>query len=242
MRFGIFSDVHANLEALQTVLKALRAEGVSHFVCCGDAVGYGPDPRACIQVLRELRCPIVAGNHEYGLVGRTPLDQFNRAARETILWTRRQLNADERLFLEELPLSERLEPLFVVHATPSNPVAWEYMFTVREADEEMRGVSSAVCVVGHTHYPFVVEKAPHQPSRLVQDPVFRIDPASRYVINAGSTGQPRDGDPRACCLLLDLNKGEGRFLRLEYDIRSVQQKIAAAGLPEFLAVRLASGR
>lgn len=242
MRLGIFSDVHANIEALQTVLKALRAEGVSHFVCCGDIVGYGPDPGVCTELLRELRCPVVAGNHDYGLLGRTPLDQFNWAAREAILWTRGQLKPDDRMFLEELPLTERLEPLHVVHAAPSNPAAWEYIFTVREAEEEMRGFSSAICVIGHTHYPFVIEKPPRQPSRLTHNTVFQLDPTAKYIINVGSIGQPRDGDPRACCLLLDLNTGEGRFLRVEYDVHSVQQKIIALGLPEFLAVRLATGR
>ncbi|MEO0073746.1 MAG: metallophosphoesterase family protein, partial [candidate division WOR-3 bacterium] len=162
MRLGIFSDVHANLEALQAVLKALRAEGVNHFICCGDVVGYGPDPNACVQVLRELRCPTVAGNHEYGLLGKTPLDHFNRTARDAVLWTRAQLRTDERIFLDELPLSDNLEPLLVVHAAPSNPTAWGYIFTVSEAEEEMREFSSAICVIGHTHYPFVVEKPPQQ--------------------------------------------------------------------------------
>lgn len=241
MKFGIVSDIHGNLAALQAVLSRLRAQGATRFICLGDIVGYGPDPNACVEAVRELRGHVVAGNHDFGVVGRASTDGFNSAAQSALDWTRKQLTCDNRLYLEGLPLTDSCDVLRLVHASPSAPDQWEYLFTVREAEDEIDSFSEAVCLVGHTHYPFAVECPRGSGCRLVRHESFELKPDTKYVINAGSVGQPRDGNPRACCLFFDSRAGTMTFLRVEYDVAATQQRIIDAGLPEFFASRLATG-
>jgi predicted phosphodiesterase len=242
VKLGIISDIHANLEALEAVLRVLRAEGATRFVCCGDIVGYGPDPNRCVEIIRELSCECVAGNHDYGVAGRIPLNGFNSTANRAALWTRPVLTEANRRYLEELPLTIQAGPLFIVHSSPSAPDTWEYVLTVREAASEMEHYRAAICVVGHSHQPFSAERLPGRPARLVREDSFHILPDAKYFINAGSVGQPRDGDPRACCVLYDDDVQQMTYLRVPYDITAVQTRIQAAGLPEHLASRLESGR
>jgi diadenosine tetraphosphatase ApaH/serine/threonine PP2A family protein phosphatase len=242
VKLGIFADVHGNLEALEAVVRLLRDKGATHFVCCGDVVGYGPDPNLCVETIRRMHCTCVAGNHDYGAVGKVPIDGFNSAATRALLWTRDQLTETNRLYLENLYLTAEDGPLLVVHSSPSVPDAWEYVLTLREAADEMKYYPGGVCVVGHSHYPFTVERAPGEPARMVRQDRFGIRPDAKYFINAGSVGQPRDGDPRACGLLYDAGTQTMTLYRVPYDIEAVQRKIHAAGLPEFLASRLGIGR
>jgi predicted phosphodiesterase len=242
VKLGIISDIHANLEALEVVVRALRDMGVTRFACCGDIVGYGPDPNRCAEVIRELSCVCVAGNHDYGVAGKIPLAAFNSTANRAALWTQPVLTESNRLYLESLPLTVQEASLFIVHSSPSAPDAWEYVLTMREAAGEMEHYRVSVCVVGHSHQPFAVERLPGKPARLVREGSFHILPDAKYFINAGSVGQPRDGDPRACCMLYDDNEQAMMYLRVPYDIPAVQAKIRAAGLPEHLASRLESGR
>ncbi len=242
MKLGIISDIHANLEALEAVIGALRNEGATEFVCCGDIVGYGPDPNRCVDIVRELGCVGVAGNHDYGVVGYNPLAGFNPAARLAALWTRPLLTEQNRHYLASLPLTVEKGPLLIVHSSPSEPEIWEYVLTVREAADEIDCCSAGVCVVGHSHQPLAVERLPGGQARPVRQYPFLLRSDARYFINAGSVGQPRDGDPRACCLLYDDDARTMACLRVSYDIPAVQAKIRAAGLPEHLAARLATGR
>ncbi len=242
MKLGIISDIHANLEALEAVLGALKDKGATRFICCGDVVGYGPDPNRCVEIVRELGCVAVAGNHDWGVVGRTPLTGFNPAARQAALWTQPLLAEPNRSYLGCLSLTADEGPLFIVHSSPSAPETWDYVLNVREAAHEIERCSSASCVAGHSHQPLAVERLPGRPARLVRRPSFPVRPDARYFINAGSVGQPRDGDPRACCLLYDDDTRTMAYIRVPYDIAAVQAKIRAAGLPEPLAARLATGR
>jgi predicted phosphodiesterase len=242
MRIGILSDIHGNLEALEAVVGVLRDKGVTRFVCCGDVVGYGPDPDLCVEVVRRLRCTCVAGNHDYGVVGNAPLEGFNSAAADALLWTRSRLTESNRSYLADLPLSLEDGLLRFVHSSPSAPDSWKYVLTVRQAGAEMEECTSTVCAIGHTHQQMAVECLPSRQARRLCDDYFAIRPNAKYLINAGSVGQPRDGDPRACCLLHDDAKQEMAYLRVAYDIPVVQAKIRAAGLPEYLASRLEIGR
>jgi predicted phosphodiesterase len=241
VKLGIISDIHANLEALEAVLLALRAKGATRFVCCGDVVGYGPDPNRCVETVRELSCVCVAGNHDCGVAGKISLAEFNSTASRAALWTRPVLTEANRRWLESLPLTAQEGALFIVHSSPSVPDAWEYVLTAREAAGEMEHCRSGVCLVGHSHQPFSVERLPGKPARLVRDDSYQVLPGARYFINAGSVGQPRDGDPRACCMLYDDDERSMTYLRVPYDIPAVQAKMRAAGLPEHLASRLESG-
>ena len=242
MKLGIISDIHGNLEALEAVVGVLRDKGATRFACCGDVVGYGPDPNRCAEIVHGLGCVCVAGNHDYGVAGRIPLTGFNSAAIRAALWTRPLLTASNRLYLESLSLTAEEGSLFFVHSSPSAPEAWEYVLSVREAGREMERFAGGLCVVGHSHQPFAAERLPGRPARLVREDAFHVLPDARYFINAGSVGQPRDGDPRACCMLYDGETQSMTYLRVSYDIPAVQAKIRAAGLPEYLASRLESGR
>jgi len=242
MKLGIISDIHSNLSALEAVLDHLSGKGASEYLCCGDLVGYGPDPAACLKRLRRLKLTVVAGNHDQGILGQTPVSAFNRAAQAAITWTRKQLKEDDFAFLDSLPLVERRGSFCLVHGSPSAPEHWEYIFSVREAAEEMSYFSENCCIVGHSHYPFAVERRNGDDVHLLAHSGFELKPELKYLVNAGSVGQPRDGDPRACCLLFDTSTKVMTFHRVEYDIASVQVRVRAAGLPEFLATRLASGR
>jgi predicted phosphodiesterase len=242
VKLGIFADVHGNLEALEVVVRLLRDRGATRFVCCGDIVGYGPDPDFCVEIVRRMHCTCVAGNHDYGAVGKVPVDCFNSVATQALLWTRSRLTESNRLYLENLPLTAEEGSLLIAHSSPSAPEAWEYVLTVHEAAAEMEHCAGAICAVGHSHRPLAVERLPGKPGRLIRRDGFAIQPYAKYLINAGSVGQPRDGDPRACCMLYDDDKQTMTYLRVPYDIPAVQAKIRAAGLPEYLASRLESGR
>ena len=242
MKLGIISDVHGNLEALEAVTRLLRDKGATRFVCCGDVVGYGPDPNLCVETIRGTHCACVAGNHDYAVMGKAPLDGFNSAATQAVLWTRSQLTESNRLYLENLYLTAEDGPLLIVHSSPSDPDAWEYVLTLREVADEMNYYPGGVCVVGHSHQPLAVERLPGKPARFVREDSFCIRPDAKYFVNAGSVGQPRDGDPRACGLLYDAGKQSITRYRVSYNIAAVQAKMRAAGLPEFLASRLELGR
>jgi len=242
MRLGILSDVHGNLEALEVVLDFLVRNKATRFVCCGDIVGYGPDPHLCIERIRSLRALCVAGNHDRGVLSRVAAREFNTSARTALVWTRRQLTKDDLHYLDSLPLVDDFFGLHVVHSNCSAPEHWEYIFTVREAEEEMAYFSTPACALGHSHYAFIVERRPGEEARLSANHSVQMRPDAKYVINAGSVGQPRDGDPRASCVLLDAESGLVSIHRLAYDIPSVQAKMSRAGMPEFLISRLSLGR
>ena len=242
MKFGIISDIHGNLEALTAVVGVLRDKGATRFVCCGDIVGYGPDPNRCVEIIRGLGCICVAGNHDWAAVGSIPINSFNSSAATAVLWTRPLLSESNRLYLESLPLTAEEGPLFIVHSSPSAPDAWEYVLTLRQAGREMEHLAGGVCVVGHSHQPLAVERLPGKQARQFRDDTFDIRPEVKYFVNAGSVGQPRDGDPRACCMLYDDGQQSMTYLRVSYDIPAVQARIRAAGLPDYLASRLESGR
>lgn len=242
MKFGVLSDIHGNLEALQAALAALRAAGAESFLCCGDIVGYGPDPGACLAEVRRLGCPVVAGNHDWGVAGLVPPGLFNAAARAAAAWTGTVLDQADRDWLGSLKLAVQVGPVRLVHASLSAPGDWEYVLTTGYAASELAGFDGRVCFAGHTHRPMAVGWQQKKPAIRPGQPEFRLEPGVRYFVNAGSVGQPRDGDPRACCLLFDDEAAVVKFLRVEYDVRTVQQKIRGAGLPGTLADRLADGR
>jgi diadenosine tetraphosphatase ApaH/serine/threonine PP2A family protein phosphatase len=244
LKIGIFSDIHSNLEALETALAFLQAEGVNEYLCLGDIVGYGASPEECINRIRELPGVAVAGNHDYGAVDKTPIESFNDAAQQAIRWTRHAISANSKRYLESLPLAEVRHGLRLVHSAPSSPGDWDYIMTQSDITYELETFSESVCLVGHSHTPFVASKhnARAQPQTIHELEFTLPNHASKFLINAGSIGQPRDGDPRLCLLVYDSHSQRMRIHRLDYDIETAQRKIRAAGLPEILATRLSLGR
>jgi diadenosine tetraphosphatase ApaH/serine/threonine PP2A family protein phosphatase len=242
MRLGIFSDVHSNLEALEAALEFFDEAEVTQYLFLGDLVGYGANPNECIELVRKLHCAGVAGNHDFGVLKKTLIEDFNPSAAEALMWTQKQLTEESRLYIDSLELTERFDPCFLVHGSPSTPTSWEYIFSLKEAIYEFNCFSSRVCLIGHTHYPFAIVKTSDGSFNLIKEDEFIIENNNRYLINVGSVGQPRDGNPRACVALFDTKTNKFNFTRLDYDIDSAQKKILSAGLPPFLAYRLAQGR
>ena len=246
MDYAVISDVHGNIEALRSVLADIAARGKTKILFLGDAVGYGPDPNACVDAIREHVFRGVAGNHDWAVLGLTDITYFNAYARAAITWTDEILTPESRAALEAFPLIKRIERdgLFLVHGSPYEPEEWHYLLYFSEAPLNFAHFRERICLIGHSHLPFVMEQTPSGAISALECKKGRQDGARlkedcRYIINAGSVGQPRDGDPRACYLLL--NDEEARFVRIPYDIGATQRKIREAGLPQPLAERLSKG-
>lgn len=241
-RYAILGDIHANLEALTAVVEDARSQSVDAFVCVGDIVGYNADPVACIQLVRdELDCPTVRGNHDhYCSHNDEELGDFQPLAASAIAWTRRQLSETDARWLSSLPLTKTLSGFTLVHSTLDVPERWGYVFDQLDAESHFTYQRTAICFHGHTHVPLVFEK--RREVIRTQPAEVHIAAGTKYFINTGSVGQPRDGDPRSSYLIYDMESRTIYFRRVEYDIATAADKNRRAGLPERLAVRLAAGR
>jgi len=243
MRYAIISDVHANLEALQVVLSDIDRRDPDAVICLGDFVGYGPDPVSCVEQLRPRLAAAVVGNHDRAALGRLDIATFNPYASAAILWTRDRLSDEVRQFLGDLPETHRRPAFLAVHGSPRDPVE-EYIVDAVTARASFEAAEFHLALVGHTHVPGVFVQDGERVAALPLHPedLLELRSAHRYIINVGSVGQPRDGDPRAAYLWLDEGAGTAVLVRLEYPIQVTQEKMAAAGLPAMLADRLAYGR
>ncbi len=241
MKWAILSDVHANLEALEAVVEDLKREDAERVAFLGDIVGYGANPSECLAALRDLTETVVAGNHDFGAIGQTDVSGFNAAARAAVEWTGEKLSAADRSFLRHLPLLRRVENFTFVHATPHEPEAWNYIFSLDEAEREFKDLGTPLAFVGHSHRPVIFVEEENGDVMAVQETEVVLEPGKRYLINVGSVGQPRDRNPEAAYGLLDESSGKYRLKRVPYAVQSAQEKILRAGLPFFLADRLSKG-
>ena len=243
MRALIVADIHSNLEAFQSVIQDAEPRGgFDQIWSLGDLVGYGPDPGACIDLMRQHDHRAVAGNHDLASIGKLSLEAFNPHAAEANRWTATQLTEEHSAYLAGLSLKLELEEFTVVHGSPRDPI-WEYVVSVGAAVASFLHFDTYWCLVGHSHIPFICrpseEGAVFLSLPLDTPLVLRSE---RLIINPGGVGQPRDGDPRASYVLYDSDPGTVMHHRVEYDIPTTQEKIRGHGLPEFLAERLAHGR
>ena len=240
LRIGILSDIHGNLEALESVLKAVQQEAVDRIICLGDLVGYGPNPNECVQATTAVSDVILAGNHDHAAIDRLSTDCFNEYARKAIDWTRQQLTTDAKQLLEALPLIVREDRFTLVHATPEAPEAWNYLFGYTDALQCFEAIDTPVCFVGHSHVPTVYAK--NKGAIVVQDAAeVQFEEGKTYIINVGSVGQPRDGNPNAAFGIFDDEKGLFNLMRCTYPVQTVQEKMQKYGLPPYLIDRLAYG-
>ncbi len=246
MRTLIVSDIHSNIVALDAVLRDARVLGPIDVIwSLGDMVGYGPRPNECLDTLRRFPHVSVAGNHDLGAIGTTSLDVFNADAAMACMWSAAQLTPENRAFLEELPSVVREGDFTLVHASLRDPV-WEYVVHEGVARESFALLETRVLLLGHSHLPLLFEEVQltrdvRNKTRLAHDSVLEVMGEPRLIINPGSVGQPRDGDPRAGYAILDHEAGTLTHLRAEYDIEFVQRDMKAAGLPLRLAQRLSYG-
>lgn len=238
----VLSDIHANLEALEAVLDHAGEHDRVWFL--GDAVGYGPDPNACVERLQSLNVEHwLAGNHDWAALERLDTSDFNPDARRAAEWTRDRLSKGvrERLDRAEPRADAPDEGLTLVHGSPRYPI-WEYILDASTAMDNFASFESTLCFFGHTHVPIVYEEGIDGTLRLqirLGEPVPME--GARWLVNPGSVGQPRDGDPRASYMLFDPEAREVSFHRVTYDVAAVQAKILDAGLPTSLAARLDFG-
>lgn len=243
MRFAIISDVHANLEALEVVLGDTSRRRADALICLGDFVGYGPDPVACVERLRPRLAGAVVGNHDRAAVGTLDIEDFNPFAQAAMLWTREHLTAPVRAYLRDLPTEITPGKFFAVHGSLRDPVE-EYIIDLHSARSSFAARPFSLCVVGHTHVPaiFMLDGDTVSAAPFLPDAPLRLDAEKRYIVNVGSVGQPRDGDPRAAYAWYDDDAQMITLIRLDYPVEQTQKKMADAGLPAMLAERLAHGR
>ncbi len=243
MRYGVFSDVHANLEAMTAVLDALRREDIDEYIFLGDIVGYGADPAACLHRLRDLmsekKCYCLAGNHDSAVCGLTDPAGFNAFAREAVRWTRKQLPARDIEWLKARPLTAGRADWAAVHGSLWEPQRWHYITGLTDARSHLERQQARVSFVGHSHHAWIISC--REKAQWAGKTEESLEPGARYVVNDGSVGQPRDGDPRASYAVYDDGARRVELKRVDYDIELAQRKIREAGLPSFLAGRLTSG-
>ncbi len=240
MRYGIFSDIHGNSDALQAVLAALEQEAVDRIICAGDIVGYGGAPHECLELCRHRRIPSIAGNHDRGACGLSPEEKFNVMARAALHWTQEYLSSADIHFLTRLPLLYQDARIVVVHGTLDRPDDFHYLQGTEEARKMFPQFQQNICFVGHTHVPGVFLFRSGKAENLESFSV-RMDKDSRLIVNVGSVGQPRDRDPRAAYCIYDVEKQHVEIKRIAYNIMGAQQKIRTHGLPDYLAQRLMKG-
>ena len=242
MRALILSDIHANLEALRSVIADAESRGGFDVVwCLGDTVGYGPDPSACLELLRQYPLHAVAGNHDYAAIGDRNIESFNNAAAAAAHWTREQLDDADAEFLSGLPLTVNLERFTLVHGSLRAPI-WEYLLDASSALGTFELLSTRYCLVGHSHIPFLCWENQGEPrfEAFSEDQEFVLK-EERLIANPGGVGQPRDHDPRPSYALFDDHRNCLHRHRVSYDIGVTQEKMRRAQLPEALITRLDHG-
>ncbi len=242
VRYLILSDIHANLVALEAVLA--DAPAFDKIWCLGDLVGYGPSPNECVERIQDFAHLSLAGNHDWAALGKLDLYNFNTDARIANAWTQAELKPAVREYLDALPTFVEEEGFFLAHASPREPI-WEYVLDTKVAYASFAYFSTSTCLVGHTHIPmvFVLDQVRQHCETLfppIPQPVTLG--RQRMIINPGSVGQPRDGDPRASYALLDTGMMTWEFRRVTYPVAITQERMRARGLPRRLIDRLEIGR
>jgi predicted phosphodiesterase len=241
MRVAVISDIHANLHALTAVLEDVEREGPDRIWCLGDLVGYGPRPNECCRVVQERVQLSLVGNHDLVVIGDVDVGDFNPEASRAASWTKDMLDDESRDYLSSLEPHASSDGVELYHGSPRNAV-WEYVLDAEAIQAAFADSEAPVVLIGHSHVPIVARlaedevKAAHAPEGTEGE----LD-GGRLLLNPGSVGQPRDGDPRAAWLLLDLETGRASFRRVEYPLAKTQAEMRDAGLPEALAERLAFG-
>ena len=236
MKLALLSDIHSNLEALDAVLEALPE--VDRILVLGDIVGYGPDPLGVIDRLQSVKARAVRGNHDQAMLDPSMLELFNPHAAAAARWTLDVMTPQSLRYLNSLPLYGRIGRHRLVHGSPRKPYIWEYILDELQALEILVRLGDRLCFFGHTHLPRIFTESGEQ----IPEGTDWIEVPASALINPGSVGQPRDGNPDAAFAVVDLSRSAMRFGRVPYDIATTQAKIRAAGLPEVEAARLALGR
>lgn len=241
MRFAVISDIHANLVAFEAVIDGVGA--VDQYWCLGDVVGYGPQPNECVERLLELDHVVIMGNHDAAAIGQVSAREFNTEARKAITWTAKQLSKTSIDYLKAAPEHLSHDEVLLVHGSPRDPI-WEYITTPEQAAAAFAVATQPYIFVGHTHVPmvFVEDSEGNILDGVPGDGIMLHLASQRLLLNPGSVGQPRDGDPRAAYAIVDSDLRQVEFHRIDYDIGEAQRRMQDVGASEWLTARLAHGR
>ncbi len=243
MKVAVISDIHGNRQAFEAVLEAVAASDAAELWCLGDLVGYGADPDVCVELAREHAAVCLAGNHDLAVTGEIPLDEFSRGASLAAQWTQEVIAPENLAFLTGLHPQGKEGPIGLYHASPRDPV-WEYVLSALLAELCLDRQPERICLIGHSHVALAFvrqegELATGEPRRGGS----QLDLCTgEWLLNPGSVGQPRDGDPRASWMLLDLGGLTATYRRTGYDVAGAAGAIRAARLPDSLAERLEYGQ
>jgi predicted phosphodiesterase len=240
MRVAVISDVHANYHALEAVLRDVDGDGVDAVWCLGDTVGYGPRPNECCDEVRSRSDHCLVGNHDLVALGELDLGDFNDEAAAAARWTAEVLVPEARDFLQQLEPSGHVQGVDLFHASARDPV-WEYVLTEEAARATLELSTATIVLVGHSHVALAIAQESGEVVGGLAPGGTEVALEGRWLLNPGSVGQPRDGDPRAAWLLLDLGRRFAAFRRVAYSVEQTQSEMRDRGLPELLASRLARG-
>jgi diadenosine tetraphosphatase ApaH/serine/threonine PP2A family protein phosphatase len=233
----VIGDIHSNYDALSAVVQSLQREKVDRVLCVGDIVGYAAEPAPCIDLVHDLNCVFVAGNHDYAAVGKFPADYFHHDARAAIMWTIKNLTQGYLDFLRNMPLIEELDDITIVHGSLNRPEFFDYIRTGADAQMSFDLLKTSMCFFGHTHIPMGIYLE-NGTVHVDRGTVYYLKNAEKALINVGSVGQSRDWDARACFAIYDSEEKVVQIKRVKYDINSAAEKIYQAGLPASNALRL----
>lgn len=241
MRYFVFSDIHANLEAFETIIEEIKSLNPNIVVSLGDVVGYGASPAECIELVEEYSHIKICGNHDLAATGVMSSRSFNHTAQEAISWTGQSLQPFHLEIMENYDPVRRYSDCIFAHSSPISPLDWDYILTKNQAREIFEKTMGKYIFIGHTHIPGIIV---YDSGNCRVERTFKlgIQPGLRYLINVGSVGQPRDGLAAASYALLDEKRRILSIRRIPYDVKSAQDKIRTAGLPESLATRLVTAK
>jgi len=242
MRFAILSDIHGNFQALKAVLNDLEKKEYDDVIFLGDVVGYGAEPNECVEKIFSLASYLLLGNHDAAVLDKREIFNFNINAREAILWTMEVLSQDNIERIKKMELRKKIgDQILAVHSSPLKPRSWTYILSLSEAYIQFGHFEEKICLFGHTHIPVVLELKKKNRIEEHYERKIKLAHDSKYLINPGSVGQPRDLDPRASYGILDLEESTFELFRVEYNVEETKRRIMEARLPFFLAERLQKG-
>lgn len=241
MRLAILADIHSNWEAFQAVLESCHEQDVRQIFCLGDVVGYGANPKECLDLIKSMRIPTVAGNHDWAVCDKIDTSGFNPVARLAVEWTKNILDAEEIDFLKQLELIHHEDRFVMVHGSLNKPRAFHYIEDMEDTQDTFYLMQKKVCFIGHTHVPRFYKQIDSRVD-YAPLPTLTLDPVYKYIVNVGSVGQPRDGNPMACFCVYDTDRETIDIIRVHYNVEEARRKILEAQLPGFLAQRLLMGR
>jgi diadenosine tetraphosphatase ApaH/serine/threonine PP2A family protein phosphatase len=233
MRVAILSDIHSNLQALTKALAIIDRSQIDEIYCLGDIVGYGAHPNDCVNLVRERARYCILGNHDLAALDLSFARHFNKPGRLAASWTHKSLTKENCDYLHSLPYRITLDSCTLVHASPDRPEAWQYILSLSLAAKQFKTFTTPLCFIGHTHVPFVCGE---------DLTTFTFKPGMRFLINVGSVGQPRDGNPQLSFGIFDFDAQSYENIRSDYDVEAAAAAINKVGLPPILASRLFLGQ